>query len=291
MAIRPVSLEDAAAVVELTTPLDPTVFATAESFRALLAKGAPEGTERLVADEDGKVVAWAPSGMYGDGTGWFGITVDPAYRRRGIGGSLYERIETRLRGLGSPRLTAQTSAEDGKRFLERRGFARTNVQRLQTLDLRAAPLPEAPESTALRDIDPWSLLELFRQTHGDIPSHTPRPEFTDEDFRREVVESTTIDPDASCVILEDGEPAAFALVVANRDSGRAGAQMTGVRRERRGRGLAYAVMVASLTRARDLGLRTMTTSNDVENAPMLAVNRKLGFEPTIVIEHFEKRWP
>lgn len=288
MAIRPVTPEDAAAIVELTTPIDPTLFATAASFRTLLEAGNPEGTERLVAEENGRIVAWAPSGVHGDLTGWFGISVDPAYRRRGIGGELYERIEARLHALGAPKLTAQPSDDDGRRFLEQRGYERTNVQSLQALDIQAADLPETPDSAALRDVDPWSLFELFQRAHGDIPSHTPRPEFTREDFAREVVDSPIVDRDASTVILENGEPVAFALVISNRESGRAGAQMTAVRGDRRGRGLAYTVKVASLSRARELGLRTMLTSNDVENAPMLAVNRKLGFRPTILLESFEK---
>lgn len=64
--------------------------------------------------------------------------------------------------------------------------------------------------------------------------------------------------------------------------------MTGVRRDRRGRGLAYAVKLDSLRQARELGLDTMLTANDLENAPMLAVNRKLGFEPSVLIESYEK---
>jgi hypothetical protein len=34
----------------------------------------------------------------------------------------------------------------------------------------------------------------------------------------------------------------------------------------------------------------MLTANDVGNAPMLAINRKLGFEPTVVIGQYEKRF-
>lgn len=290
VAIRHVSPEDAASVVELTTPLDPTVFATSETFRALLERPASAGVERLVAEEDGAIVAWAPSGTHGDGTAWFGITVDPSYRRRGVGAALYERIEERLRDLGAPKLGTQILDEDGRRFLERRSFERTNAQRLQALDLTAAVLP-APRADAvpLREIDPWSLCELYRDAHGDIPSHTARARLTEEDFARDVVDSKQVDRDASCVLFEGGEPVAFTLVIANHASRRGGAQMTGVRADRRGQGLAYAVKLASLHRARDAGLRTMTTSNDLENAPMLAVNRKLGFEPTILLEHYEKQ--
>ncbi|MGZ4335323.1 MAG: N-acetyltransferase family protein, partial [Gaiellaceae bacterium] len=61
-----------------------------------------------------------------------------------------------------------------------------------------------------------------------------------------------------------------------------------VSRDRRGRGLAYAVKLATLRRARDAGLRTMLASNDLENEPMLAVNRKLGFKPSGLCEQYER---
>src|SRR5690349_10073395 len=118
--------------------IDTTSLQTAETFRAMLERGAPEGTERLVAEVDGTIVAWAPSGVHGDGSGWLWIGVDPAHRRHGIGGALYQRIEARLRG----RLL-RTSANDfdGRSFLERRGFVRTNVLSLLALDLVRLELP------------------------------------------------------------------------------------------------------------------------------------------------------
>jgi RimJ/RimL family protein N-acetyltransferase len=103
-----------------------------------------------------------------------------------------------------------------------------------------------------------------------------------------VAESEIVDRDASTIVVENGEPVAFTIVIANHDAGRAGAQMTGVRADRRGRGLAQAVKLASLHRARAAGLRLMLAANDVENEAMLAINRKLGFEPSILIEQFEK---
>ncbi len=283
------TLDDAAAVVKMANLIDTTSLATARSFRALIERGTPAGTERLVAERDGAIVAWAPSGVHGDGSGWLWIGVEAAHRGDGIGTALYDRIEARLAARGAGILRTQINDEDGRAFLERRGFARTNVMRLLALDLQQADLPE-PEVAALplSAVDVGSIRRLYIEGHDDVPSTWPRAPFTHGDFLREVVDADWIDRDVSSVVLEEGEPVAFTTVIANHEAGRAEAQMTSVRRDRRGRGLAYAVKVTSLRRARDAGLRTMLTSNDLENAPMLAVNRKLGFEASVPVESYEK---
>jgi RimJ/RimL family protein N-acetyltransferase len=53
--------------------------------------------------------------------------------------------------------------------------------------------------------------------------------------------------------------------------------MTGVDREYRRRGLATGLKVLAIARAREMGYRSIRTFNDSTNAPMLAINRKLGF--------------
>jgi GNAT superfamily N-acetyltransferase len=287
--IRIVSPEDAAEIVRMANRIDTTSLQTAHTFRALLERGAAEGTERLVAELDGAIVAWAPSGLHGDGSGWFWVGVDASHRRQGVGTALYDRIETRLARIGASALETQINDEDGRVFLEHRGFVRTNVMRLQALDLARADLPEPGLSTLpLSAIDIDSIRDLYKEGHADIPSASPRAPLTDEDFQRKVVDAELVDRDLSSIAVEDGRPIAFTIVIANHDDGRASAQMTAVARDRRGRGLAYAVKVDSLRRCRAAGLQTMVTQNDLENAPMLAVNRKLGFEATVLVETYEK---
>ena len=160
--------------------------------------------------------------------------------------------------------------------------------RLQALDLTTADLPRPPvETVSLAQAGVESIRELYLATLADVPFPTPR-EILDDDFRRQVADSEILDLEASRVVLEDGEPVAFTVVIANAESGRAGSQMTGVRRDRRGRGLAHAVKAASASRARERGLRLLVTANDLDNEPMLAVNRKLGFEPSILVEEYRK---
>jgi GNAT superfamily N-acetyltransferase len=55
--------------------------------------------------------------------------------------------------------------------------------------------------------------------------------------------------------------------------------MTAVARSHRGRGIAMALKQAVIDWARANGLTALETGNDVDNAPMRAVNARLGYEP------------
>ena len=67
--------------------------------------------------------------------------------------------------------------------------------------------------------------------------------------------------------------------------------MTGVAREYRGRGIATALKVDVLARAKAAGLRAMKTVNDEPNKAMRGVNIKLGYQPVPDHVELEKRFP
>jgi L-amino acid N-acyltransferase YncA len=83
--IRPAVVADAAAIVGLGREIDRDQLATADSFRALLERPAESTTERLVAELDGRIIAWAPSGAYESRDGWLWIGVERSARRSGLG--------------------------------------------------------------------------------------------------------------------------------------------------------------------------------------------------------------
>jgi len=296
VTIRPAVVSDAPAIVSLGREIDPDQLATDDSFRALLERPAEPTTERLVAELDGRIVAWAPSGAYESGDGWLWIGVERSARRRGIGGRLYERIEARLRGAGVGRVEAVPNDEDGPRFLIARGFEVDQLIRNLELDprtvtllplptgLRAVPLAHALEGTE-------ALFRLYSEARADVPTTTgaPRPPWTFEEWRAETIDSPLIDLDASVVVLDGDEPVALAWLYSDREGRRAEALMAGTLRDRRGRGLATLAKVESSRRAAALGITRIVTSNNRENAPMLAVNRKLGFTETAVVESYAKR--
>jgi GNAT superfamily N-acetyltransferase len=292
--VRRARVEDAAAIVRLGRKVDPNLLTTEEMFRRLLTEQSRPTTERLVAEVDGTVVAWSPSGLYESGIGWLGILVLPAYRRRGIGSRIYEKIESRLRGLGATRLETAASDDDGRRFLLARGFAVTNVMRCSGLDPSTVEPVEAPvgvDVVPLRNLldRAEELYHLYAETRADIPSQEARTPWTYEEWRTQTFELPLLDHDASVVVLEAGEPVSFAWLLSDREGARAETLMAGTRRDRRGRGLATLAKVESSRRAAALGIRRILTSNDRENEPMLAINRRLGFRESGTLETYAKR--
>ena len=98
----------------------------------------------------------------------------------------------------------------------------------------------------------------------------------------------TLDHDGSFVVELDGRPAAFAWLVVDRGRRLAANEMTGTRPELRGRGLASTAKLATIRWAAENGISRIYTSNHEENAPMVAINRKLGYRVVAEIVDYER---
>lgn len=285
---------DAPQVVELGRIVDPIVLTTPTAMGALLEAKAPPGTERLVGESSGRVVAWAPSGVYESGTGWFWIGVDPHSRGRGIGGAIYDHVEARLRAHGAGRIETTPNDERGRLFLASRGFAVSATVRVSEIDPRrvraTASRPEGVEVVALREVidQAEKLFELFSEGRADVPSYAPRAAWTYSEWRSETLDHPLLDLDASTVVLEGGDPVSLAWLNSDRESGRAETLMAATHRDRRGQGLATLAKIDSTQRAASLGITRILTGNDLDNRPMLAINDRLGYTPTLVIESYAK---
>ena len=71
----------------------------------------------------------------------------------------------------------------------------------------------------------------------------------------------------------------FAAVSLFPENQNAGNMTTGVVRQYRGRKIALALKVLAARYARVHGARTVQTENDSRNAPVLAINRRMGYRP------------
>jgi GNAT superfamily N-acetyltransferase len=111
----------------------------------------------------------------------------------------------------------------------------------------------------------------------DIPWATPMPHWPLDHFRRLAFESGQMIPAAS-VIAYDGTTIAALSTTGKRESQDGYTWMTGVTRGYRGRGIATAIKVEALSRAKASGLRAMLTTNDEPNKAMRQINDKLGYQ-------------
>jgi mycothiol synthase len=254
------------------------------------------GTSRFLAETDGQPVGAATVGRIWMHPPefeafWASGHVVPAARRLGIGGALLVAISARARAAGKFVLhVAATDAHpDGIAFLANRGF--TEYERAKMVELplagRAAPsvdLPDGIELTTLAERPDLvaGVHAIAVEAFADIPGgEEPTAAGDLEEFRRRDVDRPSIPPGAFFVGVEaaTGRAVGYAslIMIPGRDA--AWHDMTAIARPWRGRGLATALKAATIGWGIANGLDALVTGNDTDNAPMRAVNARLGYRP------------
>jgi RimJ/RimL family protein N-acetyltransferase len=112
-----------------------------------------------------------------------------------------------------------------------------------------------------------------------MPSRSPHEPTPFEDWAAFVLDRPLFQAEGSFVAYADGEPAAVSFLTADLASGRGTNMYTGTLPEFRGRGLARAAKLGVLHWAAEHGITQVATTNDETNAPMLAINDRLGYRP------------
>jgi GNAT superfamily N-acetyltransferase len=238
-------------------------------------------------EEDGEILGWATASrawyLAEPHVGGMEISVEPARRGERIGTALAEAADAHLAALGVRRTRCSSLDEPAARALAaRRGFVEIGASSVSAVDpatVDPLPIPEGVELRPFEEIDdPTPIYELDMEVSQDIPND----EFdaiTLEEWVETFWRSPLIDERASLAGYVDGELAAVTMIRVDRPSGRAQNNLAGTRRRFRGRGLVTLLKSHSLHRAAALGATIAITDNDETNAPMLAVNTKLGYRP------------
>ncbi|RKN39123.1 GNAT family N-acetyltransferase [Micromonospora endolithica] len=283
--IREARPDDAADVVALRAVVHPYLVRGVESTRKMIAEPpAGEDWTAYVAEVDGRVVGWVSAfrniATTEPDVGEIALPhVHPAHRRRGLGHALVTRALDHVTALGVRRIVTWAQP-DSVPFARRHGFTPSREVRYAALDLRPAPpAPEPPPGVLLHPLaglDPRRVHRL-EAAAADEPSDVPFERVTYEYWLWDVWENLGLDREASTAVEVDGELVAFSLV--KRDGDRMWSDYTGTLPEHRGRGFALLAKRAALHRAAGRGVRVAYTSNDAANAPMLAVNARLGYRP------------
>ena len=299
--IRPATEADASAVADLINrdyPEPATVAQVRERIRG--SSGSREVTRLVATSDAGAVIGyghmlrddWMEPGLF-----WGHVVVDPEVRRQGVGSLLHGEVMAwaRERGGATFRGEARESMPEGLPFAARHGYQIDrhifeSVLDLATFDERQfvsaldAVRAAGVRFFSLADLGDTldarrRLYEVERVVALDIPGGSESATRPFEIFLREVCDPAHYRPETQLVAADGDTWIGLAGVLdypANRSMYNG---ITGVLPAYRGRGIATALKVLAIRAARARDAAMIRTNNDSQNAPMLAINRALGYQP------------
>lgn len=298
--IRPTRIPgDAPQVAALASLFEPDGVTAEEMIRNW--SRLPEGgvRYRLVAELDsGDVVATgvAAHDPHDSPGRWFGgVRVHPEWQGRGIGSAMQADLTGFIRTQDGTMYSGELRDNDADalRWLQRRGgqidrhlfestldlhtlaesqFAGV-IERVTATGIRFLTLADEPGEENLR-----RLYNLVSRTVFDIPGWDTASFEPFADWRKPLEEQGS-KPDLQWLALDGDRCVGTTALELREASGTMYTFHTSVDREYRGRGIALALKLLSVQTARRYGATLMRTHNDETNAPMLAINRKLGYQP------------
>jgi GNAT superfamily N-acetyltransferase len=274
---------------------------TADEWRDWEKIDPPVDLFRLVVEtSDGRPAAMVDLGPgfipRPDGTVNGSVGVAREHRKKGLGNALLEALEAEARRRQAPRILSGTVGD--LEWAHRRGYREIGRRiesyvYVQTFDpspftdvverVRASgvELRSLPEVLAGRDA--MAIERFWRELYDaeapmwdDVPWATPTPHWAWDKFRKMMVESGKIVPDAT-IIAFAGDTIAGYTSTGRSGTDRGFTYMTGTGRAHRGQGLGTALKVKMLAGAKNAGLRAMLTTNDEPNKAMRGINAKLGY--------------
>jgi mycothiol synthase len=287
--------DEMAAIVALANVVSPEDPTSVETMR--WGDATYPGGSRWVATLHDRIVGLGTVGriyMYAPefDAYWATIQVSPDARRHGIGTVLLERLREHARDAGKTHLhvPANEVRPEGIAFLANHGFKEYERSKSVRLDLRGMtpPVIVAPDGIAITSLGAEPALvvgvhAVALAAFSDIPGGDRPMDAGDlAEFRTRDVDRPEIPPDAFAVAVDDTDGSVVGYAALSMIPGSATAawhDMTAVRREARGRGIARALKLTTIAWAIRNGLQTLDTGNDVDNAPMRALNERLGYQP------------
>jgi GNAT superfamily N-acetyltransferase len=225
------------------------------------------------------------------------VAVHPDHQGQGHGRALLERAEATALERGGERTFSWTEETwpRSMQFLDRAGYEVVERRWESTLDLqRCDPgkLREAVERLASSGIrilsvtalaaerSDWKrdLHRLYSDVEEDVPAPFPTQSLPFEDFEALSLGRRLLS-DGFLVALHGGELVGLTEPQLVDDvPGAIEQELTGVRADYRGRGIATALKSQAAIWAAHAGYTSIRTQNAQSNAAMLAVNNRLGFE-------------
>lgn len=299
--VRDASAHDYEGIAKLINRIehDPV---SADSIREADTTRGVRATRRIVrTDANGAIIATANALSRAFEPEWkfvVGVHVHPDVQRHGIGSALLAEVEQFAIDSGATRLQLAARADlDGSiAFALARGYSKDRTEfesflgldnfdvgahyrvfeRLSQNGITIEPyFASGDDETARR-----RLYEVSCLTEPDIPGAVDGHIWTFEEFQADILERNGMVPEAFFVAVHEGRYVGMSTV-SRLPSGALCNDFTGVIPDFRGRGIALALKGTTLHYLKRLGATTVRTFNDSNNVAMLAVNRKLGYVPTL----------
>lgn len=280
---------------------DTKMFVTGHTYKDENGQLAGYDRLRLVAEqEDGSLAGylWIWRAPWTEaGTLNHTLVVEPGRRGSGIGKALYAEATGWARQLGADLLKTEVwdHDESSLRFANNLGYTleRHLYQSVLTLDnsaddpLFGAEVPGRLEGEGIRfttladegvEAGEARLYELYKETLPDIPGHTGGvPELSE--WRKWHLMVSGYAPEQVIIAAAGERYVGVSNVVYAGETNGMYHEYTGVSRDFRGRGVGLALKVQAIKMAKARKASYIRTDNDSTNAPILSINRKLGYVP------------
>ena len=226
------------------------------------------------------------------------ILVDPNHQNGGVGQFIYENLMRHLADLQAVEAWAYAKGDMplSITFLTKRGFEerfRTWESRLNPSTVDVSQFRHYSEEASRAGVEITSLareLELDPDCHeklyelnqtlmADVPMPEPYTPVSYEQWLSFDMKDPGLLPEAYA-IAKDGAKYVGLSTIRRLDKEPRGLfqALTGVRREYRRKGVAFAMKLQVIQYAQKNTFERIKTENETGNAPMLAINTKLGFE-------------
>ena len=255
------------------------------------------GAARFVAELDGHAVGAATVGRIyvfppEHPALWAVLGVIPEARRAGVGEHLLGEISAVAKSRDKTELYLRCAADrpEAIEFLAHRGFTELERSKTVRLELGGRPAPVVTPPPGIEFSTLAARPDLVEGVHAVAIETFPEVPGGDEpmavgdlaEFRARDVDRPSVPNDAFFVALDtrSGRVIGYACLLMQPGSTTvAYHDMTAVVREYRGRGIARELKNATIAWSIENGLTALETGNDEANAPMRAVNARLGYEP------------
>ena len=247
----------------------------------------------MLASDDGRDVGTA-IGVGGwhspEGVARGEIRVVKDARRRGVGSDLLSELAAWAIDLGYSDLMGPVKEVDDVSFAwaRRRGFEEVGRNSLLVLDLTAIGAPAVVPPDGI-EVVCWAdrpelvraMYEVAREAYPDVPGEDEAELAPFEEWLSMDMQGIGDRPEATFVALAGDEVVAYAKLSLSRARPTVAMHdMTGVRRNWRGRGIAGALKAAEIAWAKENGYERLETHNEERNEPIRRLNERYGYVVT-----------